>query len=208
MLDRRRGAYRSLKYWLRLIVRYYIASAALSYGIIKLFALQMLFPTTSQLATPLGEMLPMRFSWLFIGYAMPYQIFSGIMETVAGLLLLYRRTVTAGLLVATAPRGPIALGVYDVVRFVVNGAEQPTTSADSIRWKDVIFDTNGVGSINTRDTLFQQRYRRGYFRFTPDTAARTGAVWKRRLKSFPGTAHLCSPCATKCPIRAPSACAR
>ena len=88
-------------YWLRLIVRYYIASAALSYGIIKLFLLQMPFPTLSQLATPLGDLLPMRFSWLFIGYSAPYQFFSGAMETTAGLLLLNRRTVTAGLFAAT-----------------------------------------------------------------------------------------------------------
>jgi hypothetical protein len=84
-----------------MIVRYYLAIVALSYGIIKLFVLQMPFPTISQLATPLGDLLPMRFSWLFIGYSVPYQFFSGAMETVAGLLLLYRRTVTAGLFAAT-----------------------------------------------------------------------------------------------------------
>lgn len=99
--DWKRPDYRRLNYWLRLALRYYVASAALSYGIIKIFGLQMGFPTTSQLATPLGDLLPMRFSWLFIGYSMPYQVFSGAVETVAGLLLLHRRTVTAGLLAAT-----------------------------------------------------------------------------------------------------------
>src|SRR5262249_26722425 len=79
----------------------YIIAAALSYGIIKLFVQQMPFPTTSQLATPLGDLLPMRFSWLFIGYSTPYEFFSGAMETLAGVLLLYRRTVTAGLFAAT-----------------------------------------------------------------------------------------------------------
>src|SRR5205814_8206926 len=59
------------------------------------------FPALSQLATPLGDLLPMRFSWLFIGYSGPYQFFSGVMETTAGLLLLHRRTVTAGLFAAT-----------------------------------------------------------------------------------------------------------
>ena len=82
-------------------VRYYIAQAALSYGIIKLFALQMPFPSLSLLSTPLGDLLPMRFSWVFIGYSVPYEFFSGAMETVAGLLLLYRRTITAGLFAAT-----------------------------------------------------------------------------------------------------------
>ena len=67
-LDRKREHYERAALWLRMIVRYYVASAALSYGIIKLFVLQMPFPSLSQLATPLGDLLPMRFSWLFIGY--------------------------------------------------------------------------------------------------------------------------------------------
>ena len=62
ILDRRRTSYDRLLYWLRTMVRYFLASVALSYGIIKLFALQMPFPTLSQLATPLGDLLPMRFS--------------------------------------------------------------------------------------------------------------------------------------------------
>jgi hypothetical protein len=275
VLDRRRGNYERLSYWLRLAVRYYIASAALSYGIIKLYALQMPFPTLSQLATPLGDFLPMRFSWHFIGYSLPYQIFSGAMETTAGLLLLYRRTVTAGLFAATGafmnvvminlsydvpvklfsmnllfaclfllaldskrllhflvlnrptpattayapvytrpwqrwgssgvkvfivfqilifpvkdgrtrylavnapPRpGPFKVGVYEVRTYTVNHTLLPATSADTIRWKDVIFDNNGAGSVNTGDQVFWQRYGRGYFRYKPDTAAHTAAVWK------------------------------
>ena len=101
VLDRRRENYARALYWLRLVVRYYIATFALSYGIIKLFGLQMLFPSLSQLATPLGDLLPMRFSWLFIGFSFKYEFFSGLMETTAGLLLLYRGTVTAGLFAAT-----------------------------------------------------------------------------------------------------------
>lgn len=275
IVDRKRTHYERPAFWLRMIVRFYIARAALSYGIIKLFLLQMPFPQTSQLATPLGDLLPMRFSWLFIGYSAPYQFFSGAMETTAGVLLLYRRTVTAGLFVATgafmnvvminlaydvpvklyashllfsclfllaldwkrllgflvlntgAPPtaaytptfsvpwrrwgavavkvfivyqfallplqtgwqryqaskagmgpGPFAPGVYDVRRYVVNHDTVPASSADTLRWKDVIFDTRGAGSVNTTDQVFWQRYRRGYFRFRPDTIAHTVAVWK------------------------------
>jgi hypothetical protein len=281
LLDRRRTHYERPTYWLRLAVRYYIATAALGYGIIKLFVLQMPFPTTSQLATPLGDFLPMRFSWMFIGYSTPYEIFSGAMETAAGLLLLYRRTITAGLFAATgaflnvvminlaydvpvklyashlllsclfllaldsrrligflvlnrptpatsaydpayarpwqrwasvavkvfilyqilwgplqsswtrsralrhppAP-GPFAAGVYDVRSYVVNHDTIPLTSADSIRWRDVIIDSNTSGSIGSRDPVFWQRYRRGYFRYKPDTATRTAAVWK--TSTIPG----------------------
>ena len=100
VLDRKRRAYPRLDYSLRTIVRYYIAIAALGYGILKVFALQMPSPTLSQLATPLGDLLPMRLSWLFLGYSTPYQMFGGFAELGAGLLLLNRRTVTLGLLAA------------------------------------------------------------------------------------------------------------
>ncbi len=99
--DDKRKNYEKMDYWLRITVRYYIAFFCFVYGIIKLFVLQMIFPNFSQLATPLGDFLPMRFSWLFIGYSSPYQIFSGAMETIAGLLLLNRKTVTLGLVTAT-----------------------------------------------------------------------------------------------------------
>ena len=275
ILDRKRLQYERLAFWLRMIVRYYIAAAALSYGIIKLFLLQMSFPTLSQLATPLGDLLPMRFSWLFIGYSVPYQFFSGVMETTAGLLLLYRRTVTAGLFAATgaflnvvminlsydvpvkiyashllfaclfmlaldAPRllrllvlnkpvpatpaydpkftfawqrwgsigvklflvfqflifpvkngwgayktskappapGPFTAGFYDVRRYVVNHDTIAASSADTLRWRDVIIDNARAGSINTADQVFWQRYRRGYFRYKPNPTTHTAAVWK------------------------------
>ncbi|MEY4930887.1 MAG: hypothetical protein RI909_1611, partial [Bacteroidota bacterium] len=101
LIDRKSTHYIKSDYWLRTFVRYFIAMQALSYGIIKLFALQMVFPNLSQLATPLGDFFPMRFSWMFIGYSEPYQVFSGVMEVMAGLLLLNRKTVTMGLCVAT-----------------------------------------------------------------------------------------------------------
>ncbi len=99
-LDTKRRNYERGYYWLLVLVRYYVAMNALSYGIIKLFGQQMIFPSLSQLATPLGDFLPMRFSWLFIGYSTPYQFFSGAAEVVAGLFLLFRRTSTLGALVA------------------------------------------------------------------------------------------------------------
>jgi hypothetical protein len=278
-LDRSRPNYRRGAYWLRTMVRYYIATFALSYGIIKIFALQMAFPTLSQLATPLGDFLPMRLSWLFIGYSTPYQVFSGVMETVAGLLLLPRRTVTLGLFAATgafinvvminlsydvpvklfashlllaclfllaldaprlinllvlnrpvggttlyeppyagrrfryarlaakaallililvmpsyqgwksaqlrarqAPAVPLAAGVYDVRLFVLNGDTLPPAAGDSPRWRDVIIDNAMQGSVGTADSLFWQRYGRGYFRYKADTARRTIAMWRTSVR--------------------------
>jgi hypothetical protein len=101
IFQRHKKEYTKLNYWLCLFTRYYVCMILFVYGIIKILGLQMSFPSYSQLATPLGDYLPMRFSWLFIGYSMPYQFFSGLMEVLAGLLLLYRRTATLGVLLAT-----------------------------------------------------------------------------------------------------------
>jgi hypothetical protein len=101
VMQRHKKEYVKLNFWLLLFTRYYVSLVLFSYGIIKLFGLQMSFPDYSQLATPLGDFLPMRLSWLFIGYSTPYQFFSGLMEVFAALLLLYRRTATFGVLVAT-----------------------------------------------------------------------------------------------------------
>jgi hypothetical protein len=74
--------------------------------------------------------------------------------------------------------GPFAAGMYDVRRYVVNHDTIPAARGDTLRWKDVIIDNNGAGSVNTSDGVFWRRYGRGYFRYRPDTAARTVAVWK------------------------------
>ncbi|MEO7530119.1 MAG: hypothetical protein ABIS69_01870, partial [Sediminibacterium sp.] len=102
ILDRKRANYTTVNYWLRTFLRYFLIMNCFSYGINKLFALQMPFPNQSQLATPLGDFLPMRFSWMFIGYSKTYENFSGAMEVLAGLLLLNRRTITLGLFTAAA----------------------------------------------------------------------------------------------------------
>ncbi len=282
LLDRKRLNYHRLNYWLCLFVRYYIALVAFLYGIEKLFAMQMFFPNLSQLATPLGDFLPMRFSWMFIGYSTPYQVFSGAMETLAGLLLLSRRTATLGILVATgvfinvmmlnlcydipvkifsihivlmcfflianefdrivcffilnrpaAASGiydhhfpkrwmrigrivlkvtfitvavvlqfyntwkyykssipqpaaqPVKTGVYDVAVFAVNKDSIPFSMGDSLRWHDVIFDIGGLGSIKTADTIFRQRYKRGYFSYTADTVKRMLIIKKFATDSIP-----------------------
>lgn len=278
LVDEKRRAYPVAAYWLRTILRFQLASAALTYGIIKIFALQMGFPTLSQLATPLGDFLPMRLSWMFIGYSVPYQVFCGVMETLAGVFLLARRTVTMGLILSAAAftnvllinlsydvpvklyssqllvtcavlllmdaprltRGllvnqaippctlydppfvstaarvvrwvakaaivvmililpfqsswerartaakevvavPLTAGVYDVTTFALEGDTIPATSADSRRWRDLIIDNARQGSVGTTDSLFWQRYRRGYFRFHGDTAAHTITVWRTSM---------------------------
>jgi hypothetical protein len=270
LADRRRKNYERLGYYLRTAVRYYIALECFDYGIQKIFCLQMSPPTLSQLATPLGDFGPMRLAWMYMGYGSPYQVFAGMAEVAAGLLLLYRRTVTLGLLTALGVfinvmtmnlsydipvkgfameltfcclflvlwdhqrlfsflalnqstggtrlyepvdsgkrmriarlvlkllffyvaigqtfyvyanyyrdqhkppvAGPIRSGVYAVRVFAVNKDTIAPSFMDSTRWKDVIFDINGVGSVNSPDTSFSHSYGygRGMFRYKTDSVA-------------------------------------
>jgi hypothetical protein len=66
---------------------------------------------------------------------------------------------------------PVKRGIYDVMVYAVNKDTIPYTPTDSLRWKDVVFE-NGGGSVNSTDTLFWQRYRRGYFRYKVDSTGK------------------------------------
>ncbi|WP_316786993.1 hypothetical protein [Pedobacter frigiditerrae] len=273
LIDRKRkNDYLTLDFLLYNLVRYHLALVSFSYGIIKIFALQMPFPNLSQLATPLGDFLPMRLSWMFIGYSTTYQVFSGVMEIIVGVLLLNRKTVTLGALMGVVvfanvfminlsydvpvklyslqllmnasflivmdwerlssffllnkhitpavfydihfkkkwqkigrivfkivfvivfvllpfnnswkrfktqdenDQKAIKKGIYDIKAFTKNN--QKVTNDDEMIWKDFIFDKGGSGSIKTTDTIFRQRYGRGYFIYSLDSVSKTIAFKK------------------------------
>ena len=278
LLDRRRKNYDRLGYYLRTAIRYFTALMCFQYGILKIFYLQMPAPSLSQLATPLGDFGSMRMCWMYMGYGSPYQVFGGMLEVVAGLLLLYRRTVTLGLLTAlgvfvnvaamnltydipvkgfsmeltfcclylliwdhqrlfsflalnrpagntrlyepvdsgkrmriarvvlklyfvyfaigqtfhadrnrylqlhqaAAAAGPIHRGVYAVRVFALNQDTIPPSFMDSARWKDVIFDTRGRGSVNSPDTSFVRKYGygRGLFHYETDSVTHLLTITK------------------------------
>jgi hypothetical protein len=276
ILDRKRVTYATLHYWLCILIRYSLALTAFSYGILKVFAMQMIFPSISQLATPLGDYLPMRFSWLFIGYSAPYQIFSGVAEVLVALLLVWRKTALLGAILAIGVFGnvvmlnlsydipvkiysinllvasiflawqererlfaffilnrtvvpsslfekkyqgkwkkstriilkaafiilsfgfttknyydyyaefhknefrvlePIQPGMYHVETFAKNGDTIPESLVDSTRWRDVIFDYNGSGSLSANDSSLRMRYGRAYFNYEPDSLGKR-LEWK------------------------------
>lgn len=273
VLAQKNISHNRLAYWFRIILRYFLIMNCFGYGFAKVFLQQMPFPSLSQLATPLGDFLPMRLSWLFLGYSSTYQFFSGLMEVLAGLFLLYRRTSTFGTLFAAgvfinvfvmniaydipvklfslhlliyalvllafeyqrilhffflnkpvstsnlydvsfpkrwmkitrivlklaivfvtivmplyegllpekekASSFPIKSGIYTVETFVKNGDTIPYSITDSLRWNDMIFETNGSGSIKTTDTTFRQLYKRGYFMAKADSNKQTIKFSKR-----------------------------
>lgn len=101
ILDRNRKSYNTCYYWLTAITRYYIAFMLINYGVIKLTHSQMPPPGLGRLMQPLGEFSPMGLAWTYFGYSKEYNIFVGIVEILAGLLL-FRRTMVLGALITMA----------------------------------------------------------------------------------------------------------
>ncbi len=99
-LGARRAEYTRLDTGLRLIVRFMLASALVSYGMIKVIKLQMPTPSSLRLTQDLGDFSPMGLLWTFLGASTAYEMFAGAAEVLAGVLLLFRRTALLGALVA------------------------------------------------------------------------------------------------------------
>jgi hypothetical protein len=100
LLDReRRGEPRVLK-WFQLGVRLALAASLLEYGMTKVIPTQFPAPPLTALVTPIGDVTLSALLWTTIGSAPAYQIFSGCIEVLAGVLLLVPRTATFGALLA------------------------------------------------------------------------------------------------------------
>jgi hypothetical protein len=88
--------YDALYYWLRVVLRYRLAIGVIAYGLIKLFPLQMPYPSLSNLHTNYGDFLPWKIYWHTVGITQGYESFLGAVEILAGALLFFRSTVTFG----------------------------------------------------------------------------------------------------------------
>ena len=102
VVDRRAVSYPRLYRWFRVYVRFALAATLIMYGSIKVFPVQFPAPSVDRLMTPIGDASPMGLLWAFMGASVAYNIFSGIGEVAAGLLLTTRRTTLAGALLAAA----------------------------------------------------------------------------------------------------------
>jgi hypothetical protein len=91
--------YNKLYYWIRAIVRYRLAIGVIAYGFIKVFPLQSPYPSISNLNTNYGDFTRWKLFSLSLGIVPSYETFLGLVEVTAGLLLLYRRTASAGALI-------------------------------------------------------------------------------------------------------------
>jgi hypothetical protein len=96
LLDRKRTNYTVLYYWLRVIVRYRACTYLLVWGMIKMFPVQMPYPSLGILNTNLGDLGIQKIYWWSVGIAPWYEFFAGLVEFSAGFLLFFRRTVAFG----------------------------------------------------------------------------------------------------------------
>ncbi len=100
LLDRKRLNYQKALYWLVVIASYYAAFQLFEYGFNKVFKWQFYLPEPNTLFTTVGETPRDLLYWSVMGASRPYTMFAGVMEVLAGLLLLFRRTRTVGALLA------------------------------------------------------------------------------------------------------------
>jgi hypothetical protein len=94
--DKKSKDYNALYYWLRAIIRYRLAIGVIAYGFIKLFPLQAPLPSISNLNTHYGFFTRWKLFSLSLGIVPGYESFLGLIELIAGLLLLNRKTTTFG----------------------------------------------------------------------------------------------------------------
>ncbi len=102
VLDRRRPNYLVLQRWLNLLLRFSLGTIMLGYGFSKVVPLQMPFPSLTRLLQPYGEFSPMGVLWSSIGASPGYEMFTGWVEVMAGILVLLPFTARFGALLCLA----------------------------------------------------------------------------------------------------------
>ncbi|WP_288956427.1 hypothetical protein [uncultured Polaribacter sp.] len=95
-LDRKRKSYNQLQYGLLVGLRFILIFFMFTYGIVKIFHLQMPALSNSDLISTFGNKSPMGLAWDFMGFSKTYSVFAGLAEVTAGILLISRRTQTYG----------------------------------------------------------------------------------------------------------------
>ena len=109
-LDRRRPNYRALAALLLVFARFGLAISMLFYGLAKLIPTQMAYMMLPGYQIQMvGDVSLMNTLWGFMGASDPYSVAAGLVEFVAGVLLLWQRTWLLGALIAIVAMGQVFL---------------------------------------------------------------------------------------------------
>jgi len=101
IFDKKRANYNKLQYWFSESLAVALSCMLFSYGIIKIFPLQMRSPTLITLYKPIGDQVPYELLFDALGFGTPYVIFSGFLEALGAVMILFKRTRAAGLVIIT-----------------------------------------------------------------------------------------------------------
>jgi hypothetical protein len=101
-LDRRSENDVSLHKWFRVFIRFGLAAQMIYFGMLKVIPTQFPAPSLVTLVAPVGNLSLQGFLWSSIGASQPYQIFTGIVEVLGGLLLIAPRTTMLGAAICLA----------------------------------------------------------------------------------------------------------
>lgn len=88
--------YNWLYYWLRVVVRYRAGIGIIGFGFTKLLPTQLPYPSLGLLNTNFGDLTAQKIYWLSIGIVPWYEVFTGVVEVLAGALLFFRATTFWG----------------------------------------------------------------------------------------------------------------
>ena len=116
VLDRRRTNYDTLHKWFRTFIRFALSAQMLYFGMVKVIPTQFPAPSLLTLVAPVGNLSLQGLLWTSIGASAPYQIFTGIVEVLGGLLLLAPRTTLLGAMICLASMAQVFVlnMTYDV----------------------------------------------------------------------------------------------
>jgi len=110
--DRKSKSYHILYYWIRVVVRYRAGIGIIGFGFTKLFPTQMPYPSLGLLNSNFGDFTAQKIYWLSVGVVPWYQVFGGVVEIVAGVMLFFRKTSTYGAILLAAALGDITFVNY------------------------------------------------------------------------------------------------
>lgn len=100
LLDRKRPNYQKLHQWFRLYIRFALLNSLIVYGSFKVIKTQFPDLRLSDLMTTYGQSTPMHLLWAFMGASKSYNLFTGGVEMLGGILLIVPRFTLLGSLVA------------------------------------------------------------------------------------------------------------
>lgn len=100
VLDRKRPSYPKLQQWFKLYLRFALAQHMIGYGAAKVIKTQFPDLRLSDMMTTYGQSTPMHLLWAMMGASKTYNVFTGGVEMLGGILLIMPRLTLLGSLVS------------------------------------------------------------------------------------------------------------